>query len=80
MKIIHNSITIFLSIESLVIVKKKKVDAQSVWVKKPFMSKTANLIRRQEIEFVFKGAADSIYSNINPHIYVVNQENRSSTR
>ena len=48
--------------------------------KKPFLSKIVTLKRRQEIVFVFKGGADSVYSNINPHIYVVNQENRSSTR
>ena len=61
--------------------KEKKVGAYSVWVsKKPFLSKIATLKRRQEIEFVFKGGADSIYSNINPQIYVVNQENRSTTR
>ncbi len=61
--------------------KEKKVGAYSIWVsKKPFISKIASLKRRQEIEFVFKGGADSIYSNINPRIYVVNQDNRSSTR
>ena len=53
--------------------KEKKVGAYSVWVsKKPFISKTATLRRREEIEFVFKGGADSIYSNINPQIYVIN--------
>ena len=61
--------------------KQKKVGAYSVWVsKKPFLSKIATLKRRQEIEFVFKGGADSIYSNINPHIYLVNDDNRSNTR
>ena len=61
--------------------KEKKVGAYSVWVsKKPFLSKIVTLKRRQEIEFVFKGGADSIYSNINPQIYVVNQDNRSSAR
>ena len=61
--------------------KQKKVGAYSVWVsKKPFISKTATLKRRQEIEFVFKGGADSIYSNIKPQIYVVNNESRSNTR
>ncbi len=61
--------------------KQKKVGAYSVWVsKKPFLSKIATLKRRQEIEFVFKGGADSIYSNINPHIYFVNDDNRSNTR
>ena len=61
--------------------KEKKVGAYSVWVsKKPFLSKIVTLKLRQEIEFVFKGGTDSIYSNINPQIYVVNQENRSSAR
>ena len=61
--------------------KEKKVGAYSVWVsKKPFLSKSTTLKRRQEIEFVFKGGADSIYSNINPQIYVVNNESRSNTR
>ena len=54
--------------------KEKKVGAYSVWVsKKPFLSKIATLKRRQEIEFVFKGGADSVYSNINPHIYLINK-------
>ncbi len=54
--------------------KEKKVGAYSVWIsKKPFLSKIANLKRRQEIEFVFKGGSDSVYSNINPHIYLINQ-------
>ena len=53
--------------------KEKKVGAYSVWVsKKPFLSKIVTLKRRQEVEFVFKGGADSIYSNINPQIYVIN--------
>ena len=61
--------------------KEKKVGAYSVWVsKKPYISKTTTLKRRQEVELVFKGGADSIYSNINPQIYVINQENRSGTR
>jgi len=41
--------------------------------KKPFLSKITTLKRRQEIEFVFKGGADSVYSNINPHIYLINK-------
>ena len=54
--------------------KEKKVGAYSVWVsKKPFLSKIATLKRRQEVEFVFKGGADSVYSNINPHIYLINK-------
>ena len=54
--------------------KEKKVGAYSVWIsKKPFLSKLANLKRRQEIEFVFKGGGDSIYSNIPAHIYVINK-------
>ena len=54
--------------------KEKKVGAYSVWVsKKPFLSKIATLKRRQEIVFVFKGGADSVYSNINPHIYLINK-------
>jgi hypothetical protein len=54
--------------------KEKKVGAYSIWVsKKPFLSKIATLKRRQEIEFVFKGGADSVYSNINPHIYLINK-------
>ena len=54
--------------------KEKKVGAYSVWVsKKPFLSKIATLKRRQEIEFVFKGGADSVYSNINPHFYLINK-------
>ena len=54
--------------------QEKKLGAYSVWVsKKPFITKTATLKRRQEIEFVFKGGVDSIYSNINPQIFVVNQ-------
>ena len=53
--------------------EEKKVGAYSVWVsKKPFLSKIATLKRRQEVEFVFKGGADSVYSNINPHIYFLN--------
>ena len=53
--------------------KEKKVGAYSVWVsKKPFLSKTTSLKRRQEIEFIFKGGTDSVYSNINPHIYFIN--------
>ena len=53
--------------------KEKKVGAYSVWVsKKPFLSKITTLKRRQEIEFIFKGGADSVYSNINPHIYFIN--------
>ena len=54
--------------------KEKKVGAYSVWVsKKPFLSKIVTLKRRQEIVFVFKGGADSVYSNINPHIYLINK-------
>lgn len=46
----------------------------SVWVsKKPFLSKLAYLKRREEIEFVFKGGADSIYSSIPAHIYIINK-------
>ena len=54
--------------------KEKKVGAYSVWIsKKPFLSKLVSLKRRQEIEFVFKGGSDSVYSNINPHIYFINK-------
>ena len=54
--------------------KEKKVGAYSVWVsKKPFLSKIATLKRREEIEFLFKGGSDSVYSNINPHLYVINK-------
>ncbi len=54
--------------------KEKKIGAYSVWVsKKPFLSKLANLKRREEVEFVFKGGADSIYSNIPAHIYIINK-------
>ena len=64
------------------IVKKKKkwVHILYGFLKNLFLSKSTTLKRRQEIEFVFKGGADSIYSNINPRIYVVNQDNRSSAR
>ena len=54
--------------------KEKKIGAYSVWVsKKPFLSKLANLKRREEVEFVFKGGADSIYSNIPAHVYFINK-------
>ena len=54
--------------------KEKKIGAYSVWVsKKPFLSKLANLKRREEVEFVFKGGADSIYSNIPAHVYIINK-------
>ena len=53
--------------------KDKKIGAYSVWVsKKPFLSKLANLKRREEIEFVFKGGVDSIYSIIPAHVYIIN--------
>ena len=48
-------------------------------LKKPFLSKIVTLKHRQEIEFEYKEGSDSIYSNIHPQIYVVKQENRSST-
>ena len=40
---------------------------------KTIFIKISTLKRRQEIEFVFKGGADSVYSNINPHIYLINK-------
>ena len=58
----------------MIVEKKKKIGAMSVWVsKKPFLSKLAYLKRREEIEFVFKGGADSIYSIIPSHIYIINK-------
>ena len=54
--------------------KEKKIGAYSVWVsKKPFLSKLANLKRREEVEFGFKGGVDSIYSNIPAHVYIINK-------
>jgi hypothetical protein len=54
--------------------KEKKIGAYSVWVsEKPFLSKLANLKRREEVEFLFKGGADSIYSNIPAHVYIINK-------
>ena len=54
--------------------KEKKIGAYSVWVsKKPFLSKLVNLKRREEVEFVFKGGADSIYSNIPAHVYIIKE-------
>ena len=42
-------------------------------IQKTFLSKLANLKRREEVEFVFKGGADSIYSNIPAHVYIINK-------
>ena len=54
--------------------KDTNIGAYSVWVsKKPFLSQLANLKRREEVEFVFKGGADSIYSNIPAHVYIINK-------
>ena len=54
--------------------KKENIGSYWVWVsKKPFLSKLANLKRREEVEFVFKGGVDSIYSNIPAHVYIINK-------
>ena len=48
-----------------------QVDATAVFVsEKPYLYYSKVLKRRDEAEIVFKGTADSVYSEINPLIYV----------
>ncbi len=48
-----------------------QVDATAVFVsEKPYLYFSKTLKRRDEAEIVFKGTSDSIYSEINPIIYV----------
>jgi hypothetical protein len=48
-----------------------QVDAIAVFVsEKPYLYFSKTLKRRDEAEIVFKGTADSVYSEINPLIYV----------
>jgi len=48
-----------------------QVDATSVFVsEKPYLYFSKTLKRRDEAEIVFKGTSDSVYSEINPLIYV----------
>ena len=48
-----------------------QVDATAVFVsEKPYLYYTKVLKRRDEAEIVFKGTTDSVYSEINPLIYV----------
>ena len=48
-----------------------QVDATAVFVsEKPYLYFSKTLERRDEAEIVFKGTSDSVYSEINPIIYV----------
>ena len=48
-----------------------QVDATAVFVsEKPYLYFSKILERRDEAEIVFKGTSDSVYSEINPVIYV----------
>ena len=51
-----------------------QVDATAVFVsEKPYLYFSKTLERRDEAEIVFKGTSDSVYSEINPIIYVTFQ-------
>jgi len=48
-----------------------QVDATAVFVsEKPYLYYSKVLMRRDEAEIVFKGTSDSVYSEINPLIYI----------